>query len=253
MRQARPGSGLANGAAFSCGGRGTDHARHRADRRAVPGHAARPGAEGRGGHAFRAGPDSGGAAEALDPRRAVGARPTPRRVSSPRPTGWRPGTWGASLSCLRQRSCGAVAPTRPSRSATSRFSYSRPLRRDAAHRIPRAARALFATPRAWWPVWKIAAAALVALLLLWLIARWWRRRPGTMPPGADPFAEAMRGFEALDRLGLLDAGEPGRYIALATDITRTYLVRRLAPASMAFSRRSWRPRWRRIAGCRTRG
>jgi hypothetical protein len=106
---------------------------------------------------------------------------------------------------------------------------------DAAHRVPRAARALFALPRSWWPAWEIAAAALAILVVLWLITRWWRRRPRHDAPRADPFADATRDFGALERLGLLDAGEPGRYVALGTGITRTYLVRRLAPAAIAFT------------------
>lgn len=183
---------------------------------------------------FPAGPDSGGPAEALDPR---GLSATSDSTSSEFTATYRLAAWDMGRqpvvfapAVVRR---GGADETVPFGDLTILVQPTTP--GDAAHRIPRAARALFALPRVWWPVWKIAAAALVVLLLLWLIARWWRRRPRHDAPGADPFADAMRGFETLDRLGLLDAGEPGRYIALATGITRTYLVRRLAPASMAFT------------------
>ena len=183
---------------------------------------------------FPAGPDSGGAAEALDPR-ALSS--TSDATSSEFTATYRLAAWDMGRqpivfapAVVRR---GGADETVPFGDLTILVQPTTP--GDAAHRVPRAARALFALPRVWWPVWKIAAAALVALLLLWLLARWWRRRPRRDAPGADPFADAMRGFETLDRLGLLDAGEPGRYIALATGITRTYLVRRLAPASMAFT------------------
>jgi hypothetical protein len=183
---------------------------------------------------FPAGPDSGGATEALDPR---GLSSTSDATSSEftatyRLAAWDMGRQSVVFAPAVVRRAGADE-TVPFGDLTILVQPTTP--GDAGHRVPRAARALFALPRVWWPVWKIAAVALVALLLLWLIARWWRRRPRHDAPGAEPFADAMRGFETLDRLGLLDAGEPGRYIALATGITRTYLVRRLAPASMAFT------------------
>jgi hypothetical protein len=183
---------------------------------------------------FPAGPDSGGAAEALDPR---GLSSTSDTTSSEYTATYRLAAWDMGHQAVVFAPAvvrrGGADETVPFGDLTILVQPTTP--GDAAHRVPRAARALFALPRVWWPAWKIAVAVLAPLLLLWLIARWWRRRPGHDVPGTDPYTVGMRDFEALDGLGLLDAGEPGRYIALATGITRTYLVRRLAPASMAFT------------------
>jgi hypothetical protein len=183
---------------------------------------------------FPAGPDSGGAVEALDPR-ALATAPGASSAdftATYRLAAWDLGRQNVTFAPALVRGGGAdesvafgdltvlVTPITPA---------------DAAHRVPRAARALFALPRSWWPAWEIAAAGLAILLIVWLIARWWRRRPRHDAAAADPHAEAARDFAALERLGLLDAGEPGRYVALSTGIMRTYLVRRLAPAAIAFT------------------
>jgi hypothetical protein len=102
---------------------------------------------------------------------------------------------------------------------------------DTALRVPKPARALL-EPRAatpwWW--WAIAAAALAIVLGLW----WWlrRRRAGAAQTG-DPFADAEAAFERLERLRLVDAGEPGRHAALMTDVARRYLAARFAEGSLA--------------------
>jgi hypothetical protein len=183
---------------------------------------------------FPAGPDSGGAVEALDPRAQASA---PGASSADFTATYRLAAWDLG----RQPITFAPAVVhRPGTDESVTFGdltilVTPTTPADAAHRIPRAARALFALPRSWWPAWEIAAAALAILVILWLIARWWRRRPRHDAPSADPLADAMRDFGALERLGLLDAGEPGRYVALGTGIARTYLVRRLAPAAIAFT------------------
>jgi len=183
---------------------------------------------------FPAGPDSGGAVEALDPR-ALSTAPGASSAdftATYRLAAWDLGRQNVTFVPALVRGDGAdesvsfgnlavlVTPITPA---------------DAAHRVPRAARALFALPRSWWPAWEIAAAALAILLILWLIARWWRRRPRHDAQAANPYADATRDFGALERLGLLDAGESGRYVALSTGIMRAYLVRRLAPAAIAFT------------------
>jgi hypothetical protein len=40
----------------------------------------------------------------------------------------------------------------------------------------------------------------------------------------NPYARAMHEFDRLERLGLADAGEAGRYVALAVDVMRLYLA-----------------------------
>lgn len=103
---------------------------------------------------------------------------------------------------------------------------------DTAQRVPKPARELL-EPRAplpWW--WWIAAtiAALVLGLGLW----WWlRRRKRRRGLTGDPFADAELEFERVERLRLVEAGEPGRHAALMTDVARRYLARRFAQASLA--------------------
>jgi hypothetical protein len=184
--------------------------------------------------AFPAGPDSGATVEALDPRTlAVASDSTSTDYAATyRLAAWDLGRQPVAFAPAAVHGGGAGGPI-PFSDLTVLVRPTTPA--DAAHRIPRGARALFAMPRTWWPLWEIAALALGTILLVWLLGRWWRRRPRTGAPSADPLADATREFGALDRIGLLDAGEPGRYVALVTDITRTYLVRRLAPESMALT------------------
>ena len=183
---------------------------------------------------FPAGPDSGATVEALDPRAlAVESDSTSTDYSATyRLAAWDLGRQPIAFTPATFHGGGADG-TVPFGDLTILVRATTPA--DAARRIPRGARALFAMPRTWWPLWQIVAVALGTILLLWLLVRWWRRRPRAEAPSADPFADATREFGTLDRIGLLDAGEPGRYVALAIDITRTYLVRRLAPESMAFT------------------
>ena len=102
---------------------------------------------------------------------------------------------------------------------------------DTALRVPKPARALL-EPRApmpwWW--WAIAGAVLATALGVW----WWlrRRRAGATDTG-DPFADAEAAFERVERLRLVDAGEPGRHAALMTDVARRYLAARFPQGSLA--------------------
>ena len=103
---------------------------------------------------------------------------------------------------------------------------------DSSLRVPKPARSLLPvrlpTPWWWWLV-----AALVALAIVGAIW-WWRRhrRPVLGPPG-DPFGDAERSFERVERLGLVAAGEPGRHAVLMTDVLRRYLAARIPEATLA--------------------
>ena len=183
---------------------------------------------------FPTGPDSGTAVEALDPR-VVATTPDSSGMdltATYRLAAWDLGRQAIGFAPITVHGVSddvavplndltiLVAPTTPA---------------DAAHRLPKAARPMFALPRPWWPPWAIAAAVLLGIVVLWLVAGWRRSRPRHATQPLDAFADATREFGALDRVGLLDAGEAGRFVTLSVDVTRTYLVRRLAPASMALT------------------
>jgi hypothetical protein len=108
---------------------------------------------------------------------------------------------------------------------------------DTAQRVPKPARDLFLREVPWWQRWWPALLVLLALALLWWL---WRRRRkaktgATGPAPLNPFQRAMHEFERLERLHLADAGECGRYVALATDVMRLYLAARVPNAALSLT------------------
>jgi hypothetical protein len=103
---------------------------------------------------------------------------------------------------------------------------------DSSLRVPKPARALL-EPRVPMPWWWWLAAALAALAIgvgLW----WWRRRRRGVPGSTgDPYVDAESAFQRIEKLRLVDVGEPGRHAALMTDVVRRYLAARFANASLA--------------------
>jgi hypothetical protein len=102
---------------------------------------------------------------------------------------------------------------------------------DSALRVPKPARPLLTVraPVPWW-WWALAALALVATgLLVW----WWIRRRRAARPTGNPFADAEAAFARIERLRLVEAGEPGRHAALMTDVVRRYLAARHRAATLA--------------------
>jgi hypothetical protein len=102
---------------------------------------------------------------------------------------------------------------------------------DSAQRVPKPPRPIYEHGMfPWW--WLLVAAAIIGVgLLIWW---WWRRR--RRPPLAlvlDPFERAEAEFVRIERLGLLDAGERGRYAALMTEVLRDYLAARYAEAALS--------------------
>lgn len=78
----------------------------------------------------------------------------------------------------------------------------------------------------WWPL-------LVALAVLALLAWWWWRRRRRAPAEAgavDAHAFAEREFTRIEALGLVEAGERGRYVALMVEVLRDYLALRVSDA-----------------------
>lgn len=108
------------------------------------------------------------------------------------------------------------------------------LPKDSAERVPKPPRPLFDTGAFPWWIWAaIAAAVLALLLLLWW---WWRRRrKPTAVEELDPYKRAIAGFERIEALGLIDAGERGRYVTLTVEVLRDYLAARYAQASLSLT------------------
>lgn len=99
-------------------------------------------------------------------------------------------------------------------------------------RPPRPARPVFVAGPPWWQ-WAIPVAiGVLALALLWWLVS--RRRPRAPAPVVAA-AVAGRDLDRVDALGLLEAGERGRYVALVTEVLRTYLARRIPAAEIGLT------------------
>jgi hypothetical protein len=95
---------------------------------------------------------------------------------------------------------------------------------DSTLRVPKPPRARIAlTPFDWLP-WIAALAALVAAGLIWRIWVWYRRRKNAP---VDPYTAAMREFDRIAAMHLVETGEPEKHVALMTDVMRDYLAARV--------------------------
>jgi len=187
---------------------------------------------------FPDGPDSAAAVEALDPR---AVRPNAETGGAVDQTAtYRLAAWDVGDQPLR---IGEVvvrvgAAERRLPLGTAKVFVASVLPRDSAQRVPKPARDIFvAGPPWWWPWLPILLAVALLLLLFWF---WWRRRRrrAGLEPEIPPIEFAEREFARVEGLGLLEAGERGRFVALMVDVLRDYLARRLpdeAPASLTSS------------------
>ncbi len=176
---------------------------------------------------FPAGPDSGAAVEALDPRQE---RQGPDTTALDVTAVWRIAAWDTGNLPLRFGDIVVKVDARERRIPLSALTIhvKSVLPADTAQRIPKPQRALFEFGRPWW-YWLLAALAAIGLIgLFWW---WWRRRRKRRGEEVDdPFADAEGEFERVERLGLVEAGERGRYVALMVEILRTYLSRSIPDA-----------------------
>lgn len=183
---------------------------------------------------FPPAPDSGAAVELLDTRsiRAAPGAPGVDQTATYRMAAWDVGTQPLRLGDVVVT--GGGRETRASLSAL-RVMVASVLPADSAKRVPKPPRALFVPGPPWWRYWWIAAIVAALGLLAWL---WWRRRRRPRPEEViDPYALAEREFARVEALGLLEAGERGRFVALMVEVLRDYLARRVpgAPASLTSS------------------
>jgi len=107
------------------------------------------------------------------------------------------------------------------------------LPKDSAQRVPKPPRALFEPGMFPWWVWALIAAAIIGLILWWMRRR--RRKKPALAIVVDPYERAEAEFQRIEALGLIDAGERGRYVALMIEVLRDYLSARYAEASLALT------------------
>lgn len=180
---------------------------------------------------FPVGPDSSAAVEAVDPRREEAAIDTTavERTAIYRLVAWRTGPQHIALGAVVVSAGGADARYAVP-SATVVVMSVRP--RDSTGTIPQPARMVIAAPPSLWP-W-IAGGLLLLLLLVWGIVRMSRRVPRIDSHGRA-LALARGAFARIESLGLLAAGERGRYVALHIDVLREYLARRIPGAELSLT------------------
>ena len=181
---------------------------------------------------FPAGVDSLGPVQSLEPpqvRNGADSASATDRIAVYRVAAWDVGALAIRLGEVLvqtddgERRIGVRLPTLAVRSV---------LPADSTLHVPKAARQLIpARPVAPWWLWLAIALAIVALAgLVW----WWRsRRRGSTAPTGDPYADAERDFERVERLGLVAVGEHGRHAVLMTDVLRRYLAARGTGATLA--------------------
>ena len=181
---------------------------------------------------FPPGPDTSAAVAPLDPRIV---RPEVRDTTAPdaidsvatyRLAAWDIGTQRIDLGTATVR---GPAGVRRIALGPLRVFVRSVLPADTALHVPKPARPLFAMPGPWWWPWLpiLLAAALLGALLWW----WWRRRRrGRTAVTIDPFDLAEREFARIESMGLIEAGERGRFVALMIEVLRDYLAGRLDAA-----------------------
>jgi hypothetical protein len=104
---------------------------------------------------------------------------------------------------------------------------------DTSLHVPKPARDVLPIPAPWW-LWLLIAAAVAAIIaLIWW---WWRRRRRLrLITPVDPYEEALAAFERVEALGLVAAGERGRYVALMVEVVREFLSRVDSRAELALT------------------
>jgi hypothetical protein len=176
---------------------------------------------------FPAGPDSGAAVDALDPRQE---RQGPDTAALDITTTWRMAAWDVGNLPLLLQDIVVKLEGHERRIPLGALTVhvKSVLPADTAQRIPKPQRALFEFGIPWW-YWLLAALAVIGLIgLFWW---WWRRRRKRRQGEIeDPYADAEAEFERVERLGLVEAGERGRYVALMVEVLRTYLSRSIPEA-----------------------
>lgn len=186
---------------------------------------------------FPENPDSTGTVQARDPRTVIA---TDSVEAVDQTATYRLAAWDVGIQPVRLGNVTVV--TDQARGAGQPVSLARlqvfvrsVLPADSALRVPKPARPLWEVrPFPWWIL-----AALLAALAIGLGIWWWMRRRRRPRPAVviDPYVRAQREFTRLESMGLLDAGERTRFVALVVEVLRDYLAARFSDAGLALTSR----------------
>ncbi|MGQ0538346.1 MAG: DUF4381 family protein [Gemmatimonadaceae bacterium] len=177
-------------------------------------------------------PDSAGVVEAIDPVHITSAADSLAggvdQTATYRLAAWDVGRLAIGLGPVRVVAAGSLREVALGDLTVFVRSV---LPADTTLHIPKPARDILPVPAPWWWWLLLGLAALALVALVW----WWlrRRRAVAARAGSDPYADALKGFARVEALGLVRAGERGRYVALIIEVLREYLSRVIAEADIA--------------------
>lgn len=177
---------------------------------------------------FPAVPDSADAVEPLDPRliRDASTAHLVDRTAVYRLIAWDTGARTITFGDIAVARAGA---TQNYRVALPAIRVRSVLPADSAARVPRPPRDALAIPGGWWRLWLGLAVVLALAYLGW---RAWRRHKARVAEaGPDAARLAEEGFTHAAALGLLEAGEPGRFVLAHVEVMRRYLALRFPQAA----------------------
>lgn len=183
-------------------------------------------------------PDTSGAVQARDPRVIV----TSDSVQSLDQTAtYRLAAWDIGVQPVRIGNVTVASPTatnddeRRVNLATVEVFVRSVLPADSALRVPKPARAIWEIPAfPWWILAALLAATAIGLGIWWWLKR--RRQPRPAVP-VDPYLRARKEFSRLDAMGLVDAGERTRFVALVVEVLRDYMAARYPDAALSLTSR----------------
>ena len=186
---------------------------------------------------FPENPDSTGTVQALDPRTVSTADSVQAldQTAVYRLAAWDVGDQPIVIGNVTVASPDAAAGGQPIELASLRVFVRSVLPADSALRVPKPARPLW-EPRAfpWWLIALLLALVGIGVLAWW----WWRRRQRPIPQEVvDPYERARRELNRIEAMGLVDAGERTRFVALVVEVLRDYLAARYDDAKLALTSR----------------
>ena len=185
---------------------------------------------------FPENPDSSGTVQARDPRTIV---TTDSLQALDQTATYRLAAWDVGSQPIVIGSASVLLDGAPRERAVPvsqlRVFVRSVLPADSALRVPKPARPLW-EPRVfpWWLLAALLAAVVIGYLIWWWVRR--RRRPAAAVV-IDPYIRAQKEFTRLETMGLVDAGERTRFVALAVEVLRDYLAARQSDATLALTSR----------------